>query len=309
MTPASTELAVPQGTTLATSNAPRLGLPVPGEQRLLAGWMKPAHLAMYPAGALNPGAQFERQRRYSGAREAAGRLQPVNLTPTGILPLDGPDEAVWLGELERAPAFVQHYGHIPHRFGLVPIEKLTIFQPTLQSYEKPVPSTKADILKWCLPHEFRTEVTARMDGNRLFFLVDGPNTSLAPPAFSPQVGGFVLSVVGNANWVQVLKVGEDRFVLKNGVHRVAALAAAGHTHVPAIISDVPDLTSAVPVTNAGHRPWFTPEELAGFRRPPRVLDFFDESVTLAAAHENMRRVIEVRLDVQQFQLPVAAISA
>jgi hypothetical protein len=61
---------------------------------------------------------------------------------------------------------------------------------------------------------------------------------------------------------------------------------------------------AVPMMGPGtHRPWFSPSELASFKRPPHVVDFLDADATLELPHENLKRVIEIRLDVQEYQLP------
>jgi hypothetical protein len=89
-------------------------------------------------------------------------------------------------------------------------------------------------------------------------------------------------------------------VVRNGYHRIAALTAAGHDEIPAVIIEASKLAAIVPPEavfwNAGY--------LQSLGRPPLVVDFLSPSVTLEIPHAAHRRLIEIRLDIAELQLPV-----
>lgn len=292
----------PMGKGVSLISAGKLNLPTPGKQRILAGWMSPDHLAMFPNGCQTPADMGNLNASYAAARTNVAKLPIRQQVPTPPAPFSGGKETAWVSALQKTPDFNMHYGHIPTRIGLVPIDELVLFQPFLAPHVEKVPPTEIEILEWCLPHEFVYQYQTRLDGGRIFILPSSPNVMFAGPQLDPR--GVLLALAGNANWVQVLRVAGNFYMIKNGIHRVTSLAASGYTHVPAIVSDVSSLEEAIPVTGPGtNRPWFTPAEFSSFKRPPRVVDFFDRNTTLELPHENLKRVIEIRLDVQMYQLP------
>jgi hypothetical protein len=284
----------------ATSLPPRLPLPQVGHTRLLAAWMTPEHLSLFPNSASTPATQSAFQRGHALARDAVVTLAPADLTPEAVAPITGSDEAVWVEGLVRTAEFQSHYGHLGHEIGYLRIDQLTVYQPFVNPPHEPVPGTPLEVLRWCLPHQFQAQVGLRIDGQRATFTPASPSTGIGIVQH-PQ--GVLITPVGNANWVQVKRLPNDRYVIVNGNHRIAALAAAGHAKVPAIISDASSLDAIVPITPNSHRPWFRPEELRAFRRPPLITDFLEPAVTLEVPHDSSRRVVEVRFDIQEFRIP------
>ncbi len=211
-----------------------------------------------------------------------------------------PEEIAWVRDLVGTADFQSHYSHVRHDIGYVRIDQLTVYQPFLAPHHEAAPGTAIEILRWCLPQQFQTQVGMRIEGHRATFSPTSPGVQVAVVQH-PQ--GVLITPVGNANWVQIKRLPGDRYVVVNGNHRVASLAASGHSFVPAIISDAPSLDAVVPITPSNHRPWFRPEEIRAFRRPPVIADFLDPRVTLEVPHDGARRVIEVRLDIQEFRVP------
>lgn len=279
-------------------------LPSPGTQRILAGWLRADHFAGYPAHANTPADVARHQASHAAAVRAVSALPKVDLGPTAPEAITDPEEQAWIAEVVASRDYQQHYGHANAIIGCVPIEEITVFQPHLRAHHEAPPLSSLEVLKWCIPKEFGAQMNIRIEGNRILLLGKGPNFQLVPPQADPNGGGILLPIAANANWVQVKRV-SGRYILHNGHHRVAALAAAGHTHVPAIVSDAPSLEHVIPLQgNRQYRPWWSPQEIQAFERPPRIVDFFDASVTMDLPAEELMRVVEIRLDIQQFQLPV-----
>lgn len=289
----------------STSAKPKtIGLPVPCTQRVLAGWLRADHFAMYPAQGNTPAEITWHQAKHAHAVQSVSQLPTVELGPTPAIEITDASENEWVSEIKKGVDFLKYYSHLNPIVGYVPINEITVFQPHLRSHHESAPQTQLDILKWCLPSTFAAHVSIRTEGNRILLLGNDPTFQILPPQSDPNGRGILIPIGANANWVQVKRV-SGRYILHNGHHRVASLAAAGHTLVPAIVSDAPDLEHVIPLqANRQYRPWWTPQELLGFPRPPRVIDFFDPKVTMDLPAEQLMRVVEIRMDVQQFQLPV-----
>ena len=89
---------------------------------------------------------------------------------------------------------------------MLAFDEIAVFQPFLAPHVDRVPPTELEILQWCLPHQFTYQSQFRLDQGRIFFLPSSPNLMFAGPQLDPR--GVLLTMVGNANWVQVLRVSE-----------------------------------------------------------------------------------------------------
>ncbi|HVL88560.1 MAG TPA: hypothetical protein VM681_11245 [Candidatus Thermoplasmatota archaeon] len=268
--------------------------------RLLYAWMDPVHLEQQVGPHVYPSIQAQHAAAWQ-ARLALPQAAP----PRPILQsLTDAAELAWAQEVASQPAFQKAFGHPPGAFSFarVPIEALVTFQPWLHPYHTPVPTEGLDIFKWCLPKEFTVtsemNVEAGTDGipRRMVMATDDPSAILQV-AMTPV--GLALGAGPRLNWVQVVDV-QGMYVLKNGYHRVAALHAAGHTEVPAVVTSAARLEEVVlPAPgffNAGY--------LAGLPRKPMVADFQNPSFVVDVPHGKQKRVIEVRFDVASFNVPV-----
>lgn len=93
---------------------------------------------------------------------------------------------------------------------------------------------------------------------------------------------------------------DDRLVLQNGYHRAYALRDAGITHAVCIVQEVTrrdelKLVGAEAVIEA-------PEFYFRAARPPVLKDYFDPKIRKVLNVRKMRRMIEVKLDVREFQV-------
>lgn len=281
----------------------QISFPEQGTQRLMAGWMDRGHLLQFVQGhlaALDDRGQAHFWTEHDAMRREAASLPIPDLAAPEPHPMAG-EEAAWCREVEQAPAFRQTFGSAPHCFGYLPVSCLTTFQPFLKGSNERPPEGMADVLRWCLPTTFETSSAVTLNqGNpgtvpRVLFATNDPNAQLN---FAVMGDAFRVAVAPRLNWVQVARA-DGRYVVRNGHHRIAALAAIGRTEVPAVIIEAPTIGAIVPPAPA----FFGADYLQRLERPPLVVDFLNPAVTLEIPHAPLRRVFEVRLDVAELQLP------
>jgi hypothetical protein len=153
------------------------------------------------------------------------------------------------------PAVKASYSLVPPTIGLVPLNKVVVFQSrvnmgyarTLEQYIGAEPVIDEKLLRFCLAHE---QPYPPVTGHPLpnGFVFKSPSADLRFLGFGPveasQVTGravpgrpqaaFVAYVGYSVNAFNVLQV-DGRLVLNNGSHRAYALLAAGLTHAPAVV--------------------------------------------------------------------------
>jgi hypothetical protein len=93
---------------------------------------------------------------------------------------------------------------------------------------------------------------------------------------------------------------DQRLILQNGYHRAYALRDLGVTHAVCAIQEVTrrdelKLVAADIVVDA-------PEFYCRAKRPPLLKDFFDPKIRKVLNVRRMRRMIEVKLEVREFQI-------
>jgi hypothetical protein len=283
-------------------------MPGLGRRRILWSFMDANHIRQV---APEVGATFDPSEReaflqkHAAAAQRAADLPPRSLIPQHPAILDEHEQS-WIEKVSQTPLFRQVFGMQRLSFGKLPIESLTTYQPFLDPLHVPVPETDREILEWCLPLDFQTSgavgAAPGRDGlPRVILSTDDPGSQLAVDV-GPD--GVKLALRPRANWVQVVAV-EGRYVLRNGYHRAVALAAAGATHIAAIIVEAPALEMVVPPEPC----WFAAQYLRSTGRPPFVGDFLEPDLTLEFDRVRQRRVVEVRLDVAEFMVPLERVDA
>ena len=90
-------------------------------------------------------------------------------------------------------------------------------------------------------------------------------------------------------------------VLHNGYHRAVALRAAGFTHAPCVIQTVTrrdelEVSAAQPVID---------DPAFYFRaKPPLLKDFFDPRIRTVLPVRRMEKMIEVRFEIKDYNVPL-----
>lgn len=270
------------------------------DTRMLWAWMDTGHFA----GATNPQLAQQLATKHQAAVQHRLALAPQKPPVPPLQPLS-PHEQAWVAQVAAAPAFQNSIAKAPggFAFGRLPIDALVAFQPWVHPLHGAVPKSQQEILEWCLPKNFQTttniNVEAGPDGKpkRVLFVTDDP-TAMFNHGIGPE--GYLLGVTPRLNWVQVTEV-EGMYVLRNGYHRVDALHAVGHVEVPVLLTKAATLDEVV---NVGVNGFFNAPYLRGLPRKPMVADFQDANLTVNVPHVKTKRVVEVRLDVSEFGVPI-----
>ena len=219
---------------------------------------------------------------------------------------DLPDEE---GVTEHIDAFVNdpHFqasrGNHPDEswdVKLVPIENLVAFQSavTRTAYEADLSATESilDLLKFTLPVDAAPLVEDQRIRDNFFsgwqFVTRSPNVHLSGPHHSRSDGDDTtiatvsFELKSNPNFVYVAHF-DDRYILKNGYHRVYQLLEAGETHVPAVVIEAETYDE----TGANQSGFFDREVVMG-ERPPLLTDY-TTPVAITIARRTTNRIIRV----------------
>jgi len=154
---------------------------------------------------------------------------------------------------------------------------------------------RAALLELCLPEAAESaEVEFNLDPDRRGITLVSPNPNLRLTGLRHQTGAVVIRFGIPAGHVTVARF-QGRHYLRNGYHRVAGLVHAGVTTVPAVVTDVDTFENMV-VGDGGFG-----GEVATWRVPPVMADFWDETVSIASAHPIRRTGYHIRAD--EIRLP------
>lgn len=185
---------------------------------------------------------------------------------------------------------------------MVPIENLVTFQPavTKTAYQTDLSTTTdtvTDLLEFALPVDAAPLVEDQRIRDTFFsgwqFVTRSPNVHLSGPYHSRSStdDDTVLATVSfelksNPNFVYVAHF-EDRYILKNGNHRVYQLLQAGETHVPAVVieADTYDETGA-------NQSGFFDRGLVMGDRPPLLTDY-ETPIAVSIDRRATNRVIRL----------------
>jgi hypothetical protein len=109
----------------------------------------------------------------------------------------------------------------------------------------------------------------------------------------PKKGGAEfssLSLHGGSPFFEVAKL-RNRWFLRDGYHRAYNLLQAGVHRVPAVVIFARTIREL-----GATEPWFFGEEQLFSDRPPLVMDFLDQNLTLSYKRMPLRKVIRVRIE-------------
>ena len=154
---------------------------------------------------------------------------------------------------------------------------------------------KAALLELCLPEAAESaEVEFNLDPDRRGITLVSPNPNLRLTGLRHQTGAVLIRFGIPAGHVTVARF-QGRHYLRNGYHRVAGLVRAGVTEVPAVVTEVDTFENMV-VGDGGFG-----GEVATWRVPPVMTDFWDETVSIGSAHPVRRTGYHIRAD--EIRLP------
>lgn len=126
------------------------------------------------------------------------------------------------------------------------------------------------------------------------FKVDPVQVSVAPGVAPRSMLQVSFLVEANRSYLQVAHF-RNRYFLRDGYHRAAALLRAGISIVPCI------LIEARTIGELGLQPGLFTPEIIFSDHPPRLTDFWDDAVSCDVAQPTMRKVI--RAQTSEFALP------
>jgi|GEM_PF-4627658 len=254
------------------------------------------------------GAATDPETAYAELWETANdSITPSNAFEDSAVELEAlPDED---GIAEHVDAFVDdpHFrasrGEYPEdswKIKLVPIENLVAFQPavTQTAYESDLSSTESvlDLLEFTLPVDDAPLVEDQRIRDTFFsgwqFVTRSPNVHVSGPHHSRSddddttIATVSFDLKSNPNFVYVAHY-EDRYILKNGYHRVYQLLLAGETHVPAVVieADTYDETGA-------NQSGFFDRNLVMSDRPPLLTDY-ETPIAVTIARRTTNRIVRV----------------
>jgi hypothetical protein len=99
-----------------------------------------------------------------------------------------------------------------------------------------------------------------------------------------------LSLYGGSPFFEVAEL-RGRWFLRDGYHRAYRLLQAGVHRMPAVVIRTRTLREL-----GATEPWFFSEDQLFSDRPPRVMDFLDESLVLRYERAALRKVIRIRIE-------------
>jgi hypothetical protein len=99
-----------------------------------------------------------------------------------------------------------------------------------------------------------------------------------------------LSLYGGSPFFEVAEF-RGRWFLRDGYHRAYRLLRAGVHRMPAVVIRTRTLKEL-----GATEPWFFSEDQLFSDRPPRVMDFLDESLVLRYERAALRKVIRIRIE-------------
>jgi hypothetical protein len=128
------------------------------------------------------------------------------------------------------------------------------------------------------------------DGFEIMLHSSNPDLQLR---LNPETNGALhrpFFLYGGSPFLEVAELG-GRWFLRDGYHRAYRLLQAGVHCVPAVVIRAQTI-GQLGATN----PWFFGEEQLFSERPPRVMDFIDESIVLRYERTALRKVIRIRIE-------------
>jgi hypothetical protein len=260
-------------------------------------------------------------------RASRDRIAQLTVTEAGIADKPGtspvPEELAPLADaVLQDPVTKQTFGLMPPSIQVVELDNLVVFQKTVNlTYATQLQSLLGDdagpedVFHFAMPIDGRYDPTpnaapigAGPAGPLLWGLVSPSmdfrvlQTTMLDPA---QINGLnangrpthviAVTVGYGANLLSAMRVG-SRLLLHNGSHRAYALRAAGHTHAPMLIQEIP----------AGEEDELLRPEVQqqkdlylSHRRPPLLRDYFDGDLRVVAGGRRTAKQVRVQIGYEE----------
>jgi hypothetical protein len=282
---------------------------VPGEEVLrrpargLLGWLSDQEAATALLGRNPlPGEDLGRQLAVAANYRASVKARPVYQPADPLLSREFPG----LDEIKSRQDVVSNLGPLSWRPAVVDLRRVLSFQKVIHTdgLEERLGDLTDDrsLLELCIPtHQPGPPTGAFTDQDGKGFTVSSfnPNLRIAggqlsdaqvsqgPGLSAVKMQAITLLVYMGASFLQVVRYRERSFI-RDGYHRAAGLAKRGVFEVPCIFIE------ARSFEEVGVNPGAFSYELLYGDRPPRIVDFWDDSVSRGIEQPAVRKVVRVR---------------
>jgi hypothetical protein len=149
----------------------------------------------------------------------------------------------------------------------------------------------------CLPNKKQLEPLAcNVDMNTKSVTIQSDNPNFRLRSLQLQMPAINFLVGFGSPWVQATEY-RGRLFITNGYHRCWALYTLGITEVPSLYTRANSIAE-LGAANAG----FFPEPILMGERPPMLKDFNDDSVSITASENTIKKIIVV--SAQEIVIPI-----
>jgi hypothetical protein len=240
--------------------------------------------------------QWEKMRRAVSARPPVTIVNPIE-EPS-------PEVAVTLAEIQQRPDVQSVFAGLAWRVAVIDLSKpIVSFQKVIRTEEAEDRVKAAQENDWetlvniSLPPGQETQLVGAFDATQNAFTASSVNPNLrigqfgawdvpGPNGTTSKVFGFTLSL--GASFVQVVHY-RDRWMVRDGYHRIYGLLRRGIQKIPCIIVEAADFAQ----TGAG-RPGFFDYELLYSDRPPLLQDFLSDEFSAEVPLPAVIRIVRIR---------------
>ena len=288
----------------------------PGDEihRTLTGWLAEDEGIQFLLGrAPTPEEDLTGLReRLANRRQAVASREPFREVDAVVAPADPAS----LEAIAARPDLQAAFSNLTWQVAMVDLGAVLSAQKAvrLAGIEERVSGVGNDLealLALCLPSEQPSSPArafADVDGKGVTMSSSNPNLRLAgmqvvQPAggagsagqqgqqdgLTAQQEGLMVVVQLKTSYLQVAHY-QGRYFLVDGYHRAAGLLRSGITVVPSILFDADSFEQVLPTAGL-----FSYETVFG-ERPPRLVDFWDATVSDDVSRPSVRKVIRVRGD-------------
>lgn len=263
--------------------------------RILAGFMHPDQAVRTVRWDQGPEAQAELRRQLEARCEAVGRREAFE--PEGVIV---PGDRELLDQAAARQDVQTAFKRDRWSLEWVDLRKIVAVQREIvaDGLDRRVRAACADqaaLLELCIPSAPEgAEVDFNVDPDRHGMTLVSANPNLRLTGLRHQTGAVVIGFAVSTGHLTVARY-RGRLYLRNGYHRAAGLAREGVTRVPAVVTQAESLENIV-VGDGGFG-----GEIAAWRVPPVVTDFWDETVSIDSARPIRRNGYHIRAD--EIRLP------
>ena len=238
-------------------------------------------------------------------REPYQPTSPLLEAPESIASLlsrfaDRPDVKAALQPLEWT------VGYADLTQGVLSYQRIVITEDSQKRVASLDVSDSTSLYELCLPPAETTQLQVAVDQTQGSFTASSPNpnlrlggfgafqTAVGPAGQPQQVFGYQLSL--GTSFVQLTEY-QDRWMVRDGYHRIYGLLQKGISKVPCVIVKAQRFEE----TGAG-RPGFFDYELMFGERPPRVTDFVSSEFSFGVKVQAVMKVVRIR--AEEFFVPI-----